>query len=156
MTIRLKFILNLAGYVLVALLSSYFTATIKDKIHLDAELNQQLAFNEQLVSKTKEYKEKQDKLIAEAAEKIKALEEQNTTLEKKWSDANTQRKNVQKKYNKLLKEGWVLKDKETRLTVDATRFLVNMAIDADNVVTQLKVTQEYALNLRKTCMEQNK
>lgn len=153
MTTRLKIILNLSGYILVALLSAYITAAIKDKNHLDVELNQQLAFNEQLVSKTKEYKKAQDKLIEESSKKIKELEEKNKDLEKKWTTANAQRKNAQRKYNKLLKEGWVLKDEEQRLSTSATKFLVEMAIDADLVVNQLKITQEYALNLRKTCLE---
>lgn len=140
-------------WVLSIALTAYITYTYQNGKFAQTENERQQQYNAQLTEKIEQYKQTQEKLAKEAALKVKNLQDKNTDLEKRWSEAIVEKNALKDKYLNLVKNGWILKDPKSAciLSEDTVKFLYELASDAHLVVEQLKITQEYALNLYDVC-----
>lgn len=150
MNIKIKIALFGSGWLLSLFIACYITWQYQEGRYAKEEAAAQIAYNTQLTEKVAEFQKQQKLLTEEANAKIKELQDLNTNLEKKWNTALKDKNAAVAKYDKLIAEGWVLKDPTSKCELSATtaKFLVTMAMEADLVVEQLKTSQEYARNLR--------
>ena len=157
MNIKIKIALFGSGWLLSILVACYITWQYQEGRYAKEEAAAQIAYNKQITEKIANFQKQQEALNAEANAKIKELQTLNTNLEKKWNTALKEKNAAVANYDKLIAEGWVLKDPTSKCDLSATtaKFLVEMAMDADLVVEQLLTSQEYAKNLRQIIVEGN-
>jgi len=157
----------------------YFTSSYKDGQYAIEKQKQSEQYIIDLKAQQDAY-DKSLKIMTDAAlAKQTALSKVNSELEKKYADANRKANETLGKYNDLVNNGWRLRDPGTETSVqvcrtseggipgaadsgdgtasgrqlskEASQFLLGFASDADKVVEQLKVVQEYALRLKSIC-----
>src|SRR5690606_3504428 len=135
----------------------------------------------ELKKRQDEYNARVEELNRKALEKQQELSRLNSELERKYADANKRADQALAKYNDLVANGWRLRDPGVNnqysmqlpdasrgdnsstadgsygasggreLSREASEFLLQLAADADKVVEQLKIAQEYALRLKQIC-----
>lgn len=153
MSIKIKIALCSGAWLLSLIIACYITWQYQEGRYAKEEAAAQIAFNKELTSRVEDYQKRQKELTDNANAKIKELQTLNTNLEKKWASALKDKNAALSKYDNLIENGWVLKDPTTQCEMSATtaKFLVEMAMDADLVVEQLKTSQNYGKTLRAIC-----
>jgi hypothetical protein len=175
--------LIIGALVSTAILSSFLTANYKDGRYALKEQKAREEYILELKKRQEEYNAKVQELNKRALDQQAKLANLNTELEKKYADANKRASQALAKYNDLVANGWRLRDPGAttksalqdpgtskggiastssssngatcsgELSREASEFLLQFASDADKVVEQLRVTQEYAKRLRNICQE---
>ncbi len=170
-----------AGIVVVVILMIVLlTSRYKDGQYAIKEVKLKNDYIAQMQKMEISYKEQMRILNQNALKKQAELAQLNSDLEKKYHDANEKTNKTLSKYNALVANGFRLRDKyESKATSgmsssakgnastttnssngttsghelsrEATSFLLEFAADADKVVDQLLIAQEYAKELRKQC-----
>lgn len=182
---NLKLYLIIAAFILSIGGSVYFTAQYKDGQYAIKEQKVRDEYIVELKKRQDEYNAKVEELNKKALERQEQLTNLNSELERKYANANKRADQALVKYNDLVTNGWRLRDPGTQtqppmqlpnstsgcnspttnggngtpsgreLSREASEFLLRLASDADKVVEQLRVSQEYALRLKQIC-ENNK
>ena len=164
--------------------SVYFTSQYKDGQYAIKERKIQDEYIAELQKRQEEYNKSVEELNKKALERQTELTNLNTELERKYVSANKRANQTLAKYNDLVSNGWRLRDRGAEinpsmqlpqttkgdvtpasngcngttggreLSREASDFLLRLASDADKVVEQLRVTQEYALRLKQSCEKQ--
>lgn len=139
-----------------------------ERLHLEEYKRQQDAYNQKLKELTEAALKRQQELSAI-----------NTANEKRYHEANKRAEAIRRKYDRLVANGFRLRDPKApttnegtrstqgsssttpnssnrstsggELSREATQFLLNFANDADRVVEQLKAAQDYAKQLHGLC-----
>lgn len=139
-----------------------------ERLYLEEYKRQQDAYNQKLKELTEAALKRQQELAAI-----------NTANEKRYHEANKRAEAIRRKYDRLVADGFRLRDPKTtatnegtrstqgssstatnssnrsasggELSREATQFLLNFANDADRVVEQLKAAQDYAKQLHGLC-----
>lgn len=139
-----------------------------ERLYLEEYKRQQDAYNQKLKELTDAALKRQQELAAI-----------NTANEKRYHEANRRADAIRRKYDRLVADGFRLRDPKApatnegtrsaqgssstttdssnrgtsggELSREATQFLLNFANDADRVVEQLKAAQEYAKQLHGLC-----
>lgn len=139
-----------------------------ERLYLEEYKRQQDAFNQKLKELTEAALKRQQELAAI-----------NTANEKRYHEANKRAEAIRRKYDRLVADGFRLRDPKAtatnegtrstqgssstatnssnrsasggELSREATQFLLNFANDADRVVEQLKAAQDYAKQLHGLC-----
>lgn len=142
-----------------------------ERLYLEEYKRQQDAYNQKLKELTEAALKRQQELAAI-----------NTANEKRYHEANKRAEAIRRKYDRLVADGFRLRDPEApttnegtrstqgssstatdssnrstsggELSREATQFLLNFANDADRVVEQLKAAQDYAKQLHSLCSKQ--
>lgn len=109
------------------------------------------AYAKHLTEQVEWYQKEQEKLNKETEERIQKLLKTNAELEKSWANANKEKTAALKKYQSLVNKGYKLGDKNGKFTEETTMYLVEMATEADLVVSQFRACQHYAKTLRESC-----
>lgn len=181
---NLKLYLVAAAFVFSLVGSVYFTARYKDGQNAVKEqkiLSDHIA---ELQKRQEEYNFRVQELNKKALERQVELANLNSELERKYDFETRRANQALAKYNNLIANGWRLRDPSSstnsstemsgtsgcgdspttnscdgttggrELSREATEFLLQFANDADKVVEQLKVSQEYALRLKQICEQQ--
>lgn len=181
MTPNLRFYLILAAFISSVGASVYFTAQYKDGQYAIKEQKVRDEYIAELKKRQDEYNARVEELNRKALEKQQELSRLNSELERKYADANKRADQALAKYNDLVANGWRLRDPGANnqyslqlsdasrgdnsstadgsngassgreLSREASEFLLQLASDADKVVEQLKIAQEYALRLKQIC-----
>lgn len=161
-------------------LVSYITHQYKEGQFALKEQKLNEKYLEELLNRQTEYEAKVDELNAAALRKQEELSNLNTELERKFHESKKKSDEVSRKYDRLVRNGYRLRYNQTNtnsvqmcgttknpdsrttnsgdttssigeLPEEITRDLLRLATDADRVVEQLKLTQEYAKELRMRC-----
>ena len=139
-----------------------------ERMYLEEYKRQQDAYNQKLKELTEAALKRQQELAAV-----------NTANEKRYHEANKRAEAIRRKYDRLVADGFRLRDPKApatnegtrsaqgsssttpnssnrstsggELSREATQFLLNFANDADRVVEQLKAAQDYAKQLHSLC-----
>lgn len=139
-----------------------------ERMYLEEYKRQQDAYNQKLKELTEAALKRQQELAAI-----------NTANEKRYHEANKRAEAIRRKYDRLVADGFRLRDPKApatnegtrsaqgsssttpnssnrstsggELSREATQFLLNFANDADRVVEQLKAAQDYAKQLHSLC-----
>lgn len=139
-----------------------------ERLYLEEYKRQQDAYNQKLKELTEAALKRQQELAAI-----------NTANEKRYHEANKRAEAIRRKYDRLVADGFRLRDPKAtatnegtrstqgssstapnssnrstsggELSREATQFLLNFANDADRVVEQLKAAQDYAKQLHGLC-----
>ena len=181
---NLKTYLIIGAFVSSIAGSVYFTSQYKDGQYAIKEQKIREAYIVELQKRQDEYNKKVEELNKKALERQTELANLNSELERKYANANKRANQTLAKYNDLVANGWRLRDPGTKtqsseqlskatsgsdstttnsgngttcsreLSREASDFLLRFASDADKVVEQLKVAQEYALRLKQICEKQ--
>lgn len=177
-----KLYLVIIGFIFSITSSVYFTARYKDGQYAVKEkkiLEEHIA---ELQKQQEEYDAKVQELSKKALERQIELSKLNSELERKYDTAKRKANQAIAMYNNLIANGWRLRDpgfsvnsevsgtscncnsstsdssnrtsSSRELSRETTEFLLQFAHDADKVVEQLRITQEYALRLRQICEQQ--
>ena len=184
MTPNLKLYLIIAAFVSSVGGSIYFTAQYKDGQYAIKEQKVRDAHIVELQKRQDEYNARVEELNKKALERQTQLTNLNSELERNYANANKRADQALTRYNDLVANGWRLRDPGTQtqpstqlpnassggnspttngsngapsggeLSREASEFLLRFASDADKVVEQLRVTQEYALRLKQICEKQ--
>lgn len=163
-------------------LSAFYTARYKEGQHALREQRQHELFQEEYEKRQTQYENDLKRLTEEALRKQEDLSKLNTELEKKYHDSKHQADLANRKYDRLVRNGFRLRDPKatsrsvqvcgeakspdsratnsshgspsgTELSEETTRDLLRLARDADRVVEQLRIVQEYAQELRLRCSQ---
>lgn len=181
---NLKLYLIIAAFVSSVGGSVYFTSQYKDGQYAIKEQRVRDEYIVELQKRQDEYNARVEELNKKALERQTQLTNLNSELERKYANANKRADQALTKYNDLVANGWRLRDPGTQtqpsmqlpntasdgnspttdgsngassggeLSREASEFLLRFASDADKVVEQLRVTQEYALRLKQICEKQ--
>lgn len=173
----------IAFYIFSIGASVYLTSEYKDGKYAKKEVEIRNNYTQELEKRQQEYNTKVEALNREALKQQAELANLNSELERKYGEAKKRVNKVTSKYNNLVANGWRLRDPNNEsqpssemprttcgdnstttnssngssnsgeLSREATEFLLSFASDADKVVEQLKITQEYALRLRQACQQ---
>ncbi len=179
-----KLYLIIAAFVSSVGASVYFTAQYKDGQYAIKEQKVRDEYIAELKKRQDEYNARVEELNKKALERQTQLSNLNSELERKYANANKRADQALTKYNDLVSNGWRLRDPGTQtqpsmqlpnassggdsstttgsngassggeLSREASEFLLQLASDADKVVEQLRVAQEYALRLKQICEKQ--
>lgn len=109
------------------------------------------AYAKHLTEQVEWYQNEQEKLNKETEERIQKLLKTNAELEKQWAKANKDKNAAVKKYQNLVNKGYKLGDKNGDFSAETTMYLIEMASEADLVVSQFRACQHYAKTLRESC-----
>jgi hypothetical protein len=181
---NLKLYLIIAAFVSSVGGSIYFTSKYKDGQYAIKERKARDEYIVELKKRQDEYNKKVEELNKEALKRQTELANLNSELERKYANANKRAEQALTKYNDLVTNGWRLRDpgsepqptvqlshtssnsdsstsnscngttRGRELSREASEFLLRFASDADKVVEQLRVAQEYALRLKQICEKQ--
>lgn len=181
---NLKLYLIIAAYVSSIGGSVYLTAKYKDGQYAVKEQKILSEHIVELQKRQEEYDAKVRGLNKKALERQAELANLNSELERKYYVATKRANQAFAKYNNLIANGWRLRDPDSptnpstevsgtsygddspttnsgdgtssgrELSRETTKFLLQFANDADKVVEQLKISQEYALRLKQICEQQ--
>jgi hypothetical protein len=171
--VALSFIASVLG-------TAYFTSNYKEGQFAIKQQTTEKKYIEDLKKSQDDYNERVKALNDSALKTQTELAKVNSELERKYDTANKKANDALGKYNSLIRDGWRLRDPGTsngsvqlpntpsnsvpgaadsgnvstsgaELSREASEFLLNFATDADKVVEQLLITQEYAKRLKEIC-----
>lgn len=159
--------------------TAYFVNQYKEGQAAQRELKAERLYLEEYKRQQDAYNQKLKELTEAALKRQQELAAINTANEKRYHEANKRAEAIRRKYDRLVADGFRLRDPKatatnegTRSTQDsssttpnssnrstsggelsreATQFLLNFANDADRVVEQLKAAQDYAKQLHGLC-----
>lgn len=170
-----------AGGILLASVggTAYFVNQYKEGQAAQRELKAERLYLEEYKKQQTAYNQKLKELTEAALKRQQELAAINTRIEKRYHDANKRADAIRRKYDRLVADGFRLRDpkatstdpatrttegsaskpadgsnRETsggELSREATQFLLDFANDADRVVEQLKAAQDYAKQLHQLC-----
>lgn len=149
MTLKNKIALGV--FALIVAIVVFFTYQYKEGQFAKIEKESAEAYAKHLTEQVEWYQKEQEKLNKEAEERIQKLLKANAELEKSWANANKEKTAAIKKYQTLVNKGYKLGDKNGKFTEETTMYLVEMATEADLVVSQFRACQHYAKTLRESC-----
>ena len=159
--------------------TAYFVNQYKEGQAAQRELKAERLYLEEYKRQQDAYNQKLKELTEAALKRQQELAAINTANEKRYHEANKRAEAIRRKYDRLVADGFRLRDpkapatnegtrstqgssatttdgsnRSTRggeLSREATQFLLNFANDADRVVEQLKAAQDYAKQLNGLC-----
>lgn len=176
---RWAWVLGLVGALIS--LTTYLTHQYKEGQYALREQQSNERYLEELQKRQREYEERVEALNQEALKKQAALSNTNAELERKFHESKQQTDAISRKYDRLVRNGYRLRYKQTpstpsvqvcgttqggtsttpdssdgtasgnELPEEVTRNLLRFATDADRVVEQLRIAQEYAKELHRIC-----
>lgn len=159
--------------------TAYFVNQYKEGQAAQRELKAERLYLEEYKRQQDAYNQKLKELTEAALKRQQELAAINTANEKRYHEANRRADAIRRKYDRLVADGFRLRDPKApatnegtrsaqgssstttngsirstsggELSREATQFLLNFANDADRVVEQLKAAQEYAKQLHGLC-----
>lgn len=159
--------------------TAYFVNQYKEGQAAQRELKAERLYLEEYKRQQDAYNQKLKELTEAALKRQQELAAINTANEKRYHEANKRAEAIRRKYDRLVADGFRLRDPKTpatnegtrstqgssstttngsnrstsggELSREATQFLLNFANDADRVVEQLKAAQDYAKQLHGLC-----
>lgn len=162
--------------------TAYFVNQYKDGQAAQRELKAERLYLEEYKRQQDAYNQKLKELTEAALKRQQELAAINTANEKRYHEANRRADAIRRKYDRLVADGFRLRDPKApatnegtrsaqssssttadssnrstsggELSREATQFLLNFANDADRVVEQLKAAQDYAKQLHGLCSKQ--
>lgn len=162
--------------------TAYFVNQYKEGQAAQRELKAERLYLEEYKRQQDAYNQKLKELTEAALKRQQELAAINTANEKRYHEANKRAEAIRRKYDRLVADGFRLRDPKAPATNDgtssaqgsssttpncsnrstsggelsreATQFLLNFANDADRVVEQLKAAQDYAKQLHGLCSKQ--
>lgn len=162
--------------------AAYFVNQYKDGQAAQRELKAERLYLEEYKRQQDAYNQKLKELTEAALKRQQELAAINTANEKRYHEANRRADAIRRKYDRLVADGFRLRDPKApstnegtrstqgssptttdssnrstsggELSREATQFLLNFANDADRVVEQLKAAQDYAKQLHGLCSKQ--
>ena len=162
--------------------TAYFVNQYKEGQAAQRELKAERLYLEEYKRQQDAYNQKLKELTEAALKRQQELAAINTANEKKYHEANKRAEAIRRKYDRLVADGFRLRDPKApatnegtrstqgssstttdsgnrstsggELSREATQFLLNFANDADRVVEQLKAAQDYAKQLHGLCSKQ--
>lgn len=170
-----------AGGILIASVggTAYFVNQYKEGQAAQRELKAERLYLEEYKRQQDAYNQKLKELTEAALKRQQELAAINTANEKRYHEANKRAEAIRRKYDRLVADGFRLRDPKApstnegtrstqgsspttpnssnrstsggELSREATQFLLNFANDADRVVEQLKAAQDYAKQLHGLC-----
>lgn len=162
--------------------TAYFVNQYKEGQAAQRELKAERLYLEEYKRQQDAYNQKLKELTEAALKRQQELAAINTANEKRYHEANKRAEAIRRKYDRLVADGFRLRDPKApatnegtrsaqgssstttdssnrstsggELSREATQFLLNFANDADRVVEQLKAAQDYAKQLHGLCSKQ--
>lgn len=162
--------------------TAYFVNQYKEGQAAQRELKAERLYLEEYKRQQDAYNQKLKELTEAALKRKQELAAINTANEKRYHEANRRADAIRRKYDRLVADGFRLRDPKApatnegtrsaqgssstttnssnrstsggELSREATQFLLNFANDADRVVEQLKAAQDYARQLHGLCSKQ--
>lgn len=162
--------------------TAYFVNQYKEGLAAQRELKAERLYLEEYKRQQDAYNQKLKELTGAALKRQQELAAINTANEKRYHEANRRADAIRRKYDRLVADGFRLRDPKApatnegtrstqgsspttpngsnrstsggELSREATQFLLNFANDADRVVEQLKAAQDYAKQLHGLCSKQ--
>lgn len=162
--------------------TAYFVNQYKEGQAAQRELKAERLYLEEYKRQQDAYNQKLKELTEAALKRQQELAAINTANEKRYHEANRRADAIRRKYDRLVADGFRLRDPKApatnegtrsaqgsssttadssnrstsggELSREATQFLLNFANDADRVVEQLKAAQDYAKQLHSLCSKQ--
>lgn len=162
--------------------TAYFVNQYKEGQAAQRELKAERLYLEEYKRQQDAYNKKLKELTDAALKRQQELAAINTANEKRYHEANRRADAIRRKYDRLVADGFRLRDPKApatnegtrsaqgssstttdssnrstsggELSREATQFLLNFANDADRVVEQLKAAQDYAKQLHGLCSKQ--
>lgn len=162
--------------------TAYFVNQYKEGQAARRELKAERLYLEEYKRQQDAYNQKLKELTEAALKRQQELAAINTANEKRYHEANKRAEAIRRKYDRLVADGFRLRDPKAtttnegtrstqgssptttdssnrstsggELSREATQFLLNFANDADRVVEQLKAAQDYAKQLHSLCSKQ--
>lgn len=162
--------------------TAYFVNQYKEGQAAQRELKAERLYLEEYKRQQDAYNQKLKELTEAALKRQQELAAINTANEKRYHEANRRADAIRRKYDRLVADGFRLRDPKApatnegtrsaqgssstttdssnrstsggELSREATQFLLNFANDADRVVEQLKAAQDYAKQLHGLCSKQ--
>lgn len=159
--------------------TAYFVNQYKEGQAAQRELKAERLYLEEYKRQQDAYNQKLKELTEAALKRQQELAAINTANEKRYHEANKRAEAIRRKYDRLVADGFRLRDPKVPATIEGTRsaqgsssatpnssnrsasggelsreatqFLLNFANDADRVVEQLKAAQDYAKQLHSLC-----
>lgn len=159
--------------------TAYFVNQYKEGRAAQRELKAERLYLEEYKRQQDAYNQKLKELTEAALKRQQELAAINTANEKRYHEANRRADAIRRKYDRLVADGFRLRDPKApatnegtrsaqgssstttdsgnrstsggELSREATQFLLNFANDADRVVEQLKAAQDYAKQLHGLC-----
>lgn len=159
--------------------TAYFVNQYKEGQAAQRELKAERLYLEEYKRQQDAYNQKLKELTEAALKRQQELAAINTANEKRYHEANKRAEAIRRKYDRLVADGFRLRDPKAPATNEGTRstqgsssttpnssnrstsggelsrettqFLLNFANDADRVVEQLKAAQDYAKQLHSIC-----
>lgn len=159
--------------------TAYFVNQYKEGQAAQRELKAERLYLEEYKRQQDAYNQKLKELTEAALKRQQELAAINTANEKRYHEANKRAEAIRRKYDRLVADGFRLRDPKApatnegtrstkgsssttpnssnrstsggELSREATQFLLNFANDADRVVEQLKAAQDYAKQLHGLC-----
>lgn len=159
--------------------TAYFVNQYKEGQAAQRELKAERLYLEEYKRQQDAYNQKLKDLTEAALRRQQELAAINTANEKRYHEANKRAEAIRRKYDRLVADGFRLRDPKApatnegtrstqggsstapnssnrstsggELSREATQFLLNFANDADRVVEQLKAAQDYAKRLHGLC-----
>ena len=159
--------------------TAYFVNQYKEGQAAQRELKAERLYLEEYKRQQDAYNQKLKELTEAALKRQQELAAINTANEKRYHEANRRADAIRRKYDRLVADGFRLRDPKApatnegtrsaqgsssttpngsyrsasggELSREATQFLLNFANDADRVVEQLKAAQDYAKQLHGLC-----
>lgn len=159
--------------------TAYFVNQYKEGQAARRELKAERLYLEEYKRQQDAYNQKLKELTEAALKRQQELAAINTANEKRYHEANRRADAIRRKYDRLVADGFRLRDPKApatnegtrstqgsspattdssnrstsggELSREATQFLLNFANDADRVVAQLKAAQDYAKQLHALC-----
>lgn len=159
--------------------TAYFVNQYKEGQAARRELKAERLYLEEYKRQQDAYNQKLKELTEAALKRQQELAAINTANEKRYHEANKRAESIRRKYDRLVADGFRLRDPKAtatnegtrstqgspstapnssnrstsggELSREATQFLLNFANDADRVVEQLKAAQDYAKQLHGLC-----
>lgn len=159
--------------------TAYFVNQYKEGRAAQRELKAERLYLEEYKRQQDAYNQKLKEITEAALKRQQELAAINTANEKRYHEANRRADAIRRKYDRLVADGFRLRDPKApatnegtrspqgssptttdrsnrstsggELSREATQFLLNFANDADRVVEQLKAAQEYAKQLHGLC-----
>lgn len=159
--------------------TTYFVNQYKEGQAAQRELKAERLYLEEYKRQQDTFNQKLKELTEAALKRQQELAAINTANEKRYHEANKRAEAIRRKYDRLIADGFRLRDPKAtatnegtrstqgssstatnssnrgasggELSREATQFLLNFANDADRVVEQLKAAQDYAKQLHGLC-----
>ena len=159
--------------------TAYFVNQYKEGQAAQRELKAERLYLEEYKRQQDAYNQKLKELTEAALKRQQELAAINTANEKRYHEANKRAEAIRRKYDRLVADGFRLRDPKApatnegtrnaqgsssttpygsnrstsggELSREATQFLLNFANDADRVVEQLRAAQDYAKQLHGLC-----